>query len=882
MRFENVVHHLWHASTAEDALGILKSQPEGLSADEAETRRELFGRNELPKPKRPGLALLYARQFKSPLVYLLFAAAATSLAIGEATDAVFIFAVLQINAIIGAFQEWKAETSAEALDAMIRNWVVTKRDGARQRIDGAELVPGDVISLEPGVLVPADARVLASQDLRVDESLLTGESLPVGKEADAALPEQTVVGDRKNILHAGSTVVSGRAEALVVQTGLHTELGRIAQSLVSAQAAQPPLVVRLGQFTRNVGALITCIVVAIAVTLFFKGTGIEEIVLISVALVVSAIPEGLPVAITVALSVGSYRMSKRRVVVRSLPAVEGLGACTVIVSDKTGTLTCNELTVKKLIMPNGECHDVGGEGYLPEGAISGKGSEEAARRLALSGALCNEAVFRAQEKGGWHHFGDTVDVAFLVLARKLGMVRDGLLEHYPEKGAIPFEPARRFAATFNRHGDQRLAHVKGAAEAVAPMCSAADGKLMLSLANKLAGDGYRVLAVASGTVPEPMEEGKLKGLEFLGLVGLIDPLRPEAYEAVGRCRAAGIDVRMATGDHPATALAIARHLGMAKERDQVVTGVELAELGSDPASTSKTIHQAKVFARVEPTQKLDIVKALQRDGHFVAVTGDGVNDAPALRAANIGVAMGREGTDVARGAADLILTDDNFASIVGGVEEGRVAYDNVRKVIYLLVSTGASEIVLFLLAMMTGLPLPLFAVQLLWLNLVTNGIQHVALAFEKGEPDVLKRRPRPPGQPIFDRRMIEEVLLSGLFIGVVAYLVFAALIDAGMETSSARGVLLLIMVLFENVHVFNCRSETHSAFSTPFSNNRFLFAAVILAQSTHIGAMYVPGIKDVLHIEPVALDAWLTAAGIALSLIVIMEIYKYLTRKREA
>jgi magnesium-transporting ATPase (P-type) len=615
-----------------------------------------------------------------------------------------------------------------------------------------------------------------------------------------------------------------------------------------------------------------------------------EIFFVAVALAVSAIPEGLPVAITVALSVGSVRMARRHVVVRRLPAVEGLGACTVIASDKTGTLTCNELTIGRLWLPGIGDVTVEGRGYAPEGAVTREGGPldaagvDVLRRLAVAGALANEATLRYARDGTLHHFGDTVDVAFLALAGKAGLERGELLERFPEIGAVPYESARQYAAAFNRDGERLFAHVKGAAERVLPMCDGVDREAVLAEAERLAAEGFRVLAVAAGRIARPITPERadvaLGDLDFLGLAGLIDPLRPEVPDAVERCRKAGVEVRMVTGDHPVTALAIARQLGLADDPEHAIHGNELQNLSNDPAELDLAVAQAVVYARVEPVQKLTIVQSLQRSGHFVAVTGDGVNDAPALHAANIGVAMGLSGTDVARGAADLILTDDNFASIANGIEEGRVAYDNVRKVIYLLVSTGASEIILFFLAFAFDLPLPLFAAQLLWLNLVTNGIQHVALAFEKGEPGVLDQPPRPPTQPIFDRRMIEEVLVSGAFIGVVGFLFFHWALGRGWTEFEARNGMLLLMVCFENAHVFNCRSEWRSTLRVPFRANRFLFLAVIAAQSVHIGAMYVPGLSDVLRIAPVSLEAWLPVAGLALGLVAVMEIYKLLRPRR--
>lgn len=883
----------WHSLAPGDALSALDARSGGLTGDEAAARLAAFGPNQLPKRKRASPAVVYLRQFKSPLIYLLLAAAVVSLFIGQHADAVFIFVVLQINAVIGAVQEWKAGVGAEALDALAPKRVTVTRDGRRRRMDSAGLVPGDVVHLESGALVPADIRLLAAHELKVDESLLTGESVSIDKDAAAVLAERTVLGDRSNMLHGGTTVLNGRARGVVVRTGIHTEVGRIAEALAAADLPAPPLVQQMARFTRAIGSVIIIAIAVLAVAQFSQGMGVADVFFVAVALAVSAIPEGLPVAITVALAIAMARMARRNVLVRQLPAVEGLGSCTLIASDKTGTLTRNELTVRRLFIPGIGEVEVAGEGYVPEGAVTYAGTHldvtagavrERVRRLARSVVLCNEASFYATD-GGYSHIGDTVDVALLVLAAKLGFDKAALDEEYPQTGIIPFEPYRRFAATFNRDGARTLVHVKGAAETVLPMCSGVDADAALAEAERMSVAGYRVLAVACGEaeadVAAVASRRPLSGLSFLGLVAIIDPVRAEVPDAVAGCRAAGVDVRMITGDHPATALAIAKELGIARVREEVVVGTALASVADDPARLDEIVARGRVFARVEPVQKLAIVQTLQRAGHYVALTGDGVNDAPALGAANIGVAMGKDGTDVARGAADLILTDDNFASIMAGVLEGRVAYDNIRKVIYLLISTGAAEVVLFFLALAAGLPLPLFAVQLLWLNLVTNGIQDVALAFEKGEPGVLRRKPRPPNKPMFDRRMIEQTVVSGAFIGGVAFLYFFWCIDQGWSEAQTRNHLLLLMVLFENVHAFNCRSETRSAFQVPFASNPFLVVAVIGAQAVHIGAMYVPGLNDVLGIQPIGIAEWLLIAVVALSLIVVMEIYKRLRAPRE-
>jgi len=876
----------WHAAPGEEALDLLQTNEKGLDEDEVARRQERFGPNKLPEQKRPSIFVVFFKQFKNPLIYVLLVAGAVSVAIGNLSDAAFIFAVLLLNAVIGTIQEVRAGAAAEALQAVMKITATVCRSGERKRVDSTELVPGDIVLVEAGSTVPADLRLLQASDLRADESLLTGESLPSEKDHEAELDEETPLGDRATLLFAGTTVMSGNAAGVVCRTGEQSEIGRIAESLAE-EAAEPPLVVRLERFTRHIAIGVLVLVAVLSVGQALRGVAPLEIFFLAVALAVSAIPAGLPVAITVALSIASHRMAKRNVIVRQLPAVEGLGACTLIASDKTGTLTANKLTLKRFTLgTEEEAYDVGGEGLSLEGEVTqdeepveDEDARKRIERFALAGALCNEGYLEARDDEVETE-GDMVDIAFLVFATKVGVDLETLAEEHPEVGRIPFKSERRFAASFNREDGRVIAYVKGAAETIVEMCEDIDRDQVVEQAEALAGRGYRVLALAAGEVSEEQAEAEdeeaVRGLEFLGLAGLIDPVRPEVPQAVRNCNSAGVRVCMITGDHPATAVAIARELGIAEHRSQVVTGRELADLDDDEEAFADKLDEARVFARIEPAQKTRIVNALQDRGHFVAVTGDGVNDAPALRSAHIGVAMGESGTDVARNAADLILTDDNFASIVDGIEEGRNAYDNVRKVTWLLVSTGVAEITLFLLAFAAGMPLPLDPVQLLWLNLVTNGIQDVALAFEKGEPGLLERPPRSPRERIFDRWMIERALLSDVVMGCVAFAVFYWLLEtAGWSEFEARNALLLLMVLFENVHIFNCRSERRSAFRVPLANNPLLIITVIAAQGVHIAAMYIPGLNAVLEIEPVDFSTWVSLLPIALTILLVMEIYKY-------
>ncbi len=869
----------WHALTIEAACARLACGCSGLASAEAARRLAVGGANVLPDPPRRGLVRIATAQLASPLIGLLMAAALVSIVLGDLGDAAFIAVVLVINTAIGTIQEARADARADALKRAIRTFARTRRDGVVRRIDSAELVPGDIVILEAGDRVPADLRLVSAAELQADEASLTGESLPVDKRAGQATPAGTALADRIGMLHAVSTLRGGHGEGLVVATGSDTELGRIAQTLTEP-ATRPPLLRRLDRFSRVLGGATLGLVGLVAALQLLGGASWRETFLIAVALAVSVIPEGLPVAVTVALSVASHRMAKRNVIVRQLAAVEGLGACTVVATDKTGTLTLNRLAARRIWLPEG--------GFL---AVEEGSAQPSLRDLARSAALCNDATIDATPGGlkaapgqpKTRASGDSVDVALLELALAAGLDPAALRMRCPRVAEIPFAAERRFAASLNREADGLRLHAKGAAEALVPLCEG-DAAAALAAAEAMAADGYKVLAVATrGAVPPGAGlAAALQDLTLLGLVGFIDPLRPEARGAVAACRRAGIAVKMVTGDHAATALAIARQLGIADGPGSVVTGRDLAAVAPDDRAASARLAAASVFARVEPAQKVAIVDLLRAAGHVVAMTGDGVNDAPALQRADLGVAMGRGGTDVARDAADLVLTDDNFASVVAGVEEGRTAYANIRKVIVVLVGTGVAEVVLFLASLAGGLPAPLTAVQLLWLNLVTNGGQDVALGFETSEGNALDAPPRRPDEPLFDRLMLRETALAGLYMGLVAYALYAVALASGSGVDAARNLVLFLIVLFENAHVFNCRSETRSAFRTPLRNNWPLMAAVAGAQSLHVAAAFVPGLSHVLRIEPVSPGTWLILCALALSIVPVMEIDKMLRARRGA
>jgi len=880
-----------YSHSAEQVVTGLRGSRHGLSHAEAAARLQQWGRNRLPLAKTPSLARVFLHQFASPLIYVLMFAAVVSLFIQEWSDAIFIAVVLFLNAIIGTVQEYSAQKAASALREMTSTQCRVLRAGDSYEIDAEELVPGDIVLLESGDRVPADCRLITSHDLEIDESLLTGESIPVLKNPSVLFKTDTPPVDRLNMIHAGTLVNRGRSRCIVTATAMNTELGSIAREILNKPTAKAPLLVRMEKFTHWVAIMVFVIALLMASIAWAQGVPTSTIFLLVVALAVSAIPEGLPVALTVALAISMRRMAKRNVIVRKLIAVEALGSCTFIATDKTGTLTINQLTARKIVTPD-EQWSVSGQSLKPIGQILTSDNSVVMNDNALLKEVCYAAIlpnegFLGRREHEWVSHGDAVDVALLMMAYKAGYVRADVSESMPSVGFIPFESERLFCASLHKQGEHYRAFAKGAIERLLPMCShmqtlhgkiPVDTNMIEQHAQQLAQSGYRVLALVSGEIELTNEavfsEEHLSNLSLVGLIGMIDPLRVEAKAAIANCHNAGIEVAMLTGDHPATALAIASELGLASNAEQIVTGKELKHI-PDKDELDALTHNTRVYARVGPRQKLDIIRSLQRNGHFVAVSGDGANDAPALVSAEVGVAMGESGTDVARESAALVLTDDNFSSIVAGVEEGRVAYANVRKVIFLLISTGAAELVLFTLALLTGLPLPLLAVHLLWLNLVTNGIQDIALAFEPAEGGELKTPPRSPSEPIFNRLMIERVMSAAVVIGVTAFILFNSLISAGFNVDEARNSTLLLMVLFENIHVLNCRSEKRSVFNHNPLRNPLLLFGTLAAQLIHIGAMYTPWLRDVLNIRPVSLEHWLQLFTMALVILFAMEAHKF-------
>ena len=858
----------------------------GLSSEQAAGLLQSHGANVLPEPKANNLFLVFLQQFKSPFIYVLLIAAIVSYGLGQTINAWFILAVLSINAVIGTIQEYSAAQAAAMLRKMVPAYATVVRDGKVIKISAAEIVAGDILQLVSGDKVSADIELISSRDLHIDESMLTGESLAMLKT-----PESTPVSNGSgNKCFAGTVVMRGRGMGKVIATGVQTEIGQIAEDVEKDQV-KPPLMLRIERFTLRITYSVLILISVIFVITLLRGDELGSVFLLGVALAVSAIPEGLPAAITVALAIGMRRMAKQKVIIRKLLAVEGLGSCTYIASDKTGTLTVNDMTIQRIKLADGSAYEVSGEGTDLHGevkAINGSLQNDKLKLLTTATVLANEAELE-NEAGTWLGHGDTVDVAFLVFAAKFGLEYQEARSRYTELGKIPYESEQAFCASINKFENSHYVFVKGSVEQLLGMCKLNQGMQQVDAgeieqqANGLAQQGYRVLGVAckklDGIPDEP--ESALSELSFLGMVGMIDPLRPDVVTAVEQCKKASIKVAMITGDHPQTAFSLARQAGIADANMQPVTGKQLGSALNRGETEFKTlVENTRVFARVSPHQKKQIVEQLIDNGEFVAVTGDGVNDAPALSHAHIGIAMGLRGTDVARESSDLILTDDNFASIVQGIKQGRIVYNNIRKVIFLLISTGAAEITLVMLSLLSGLPLPLFPIQLLWLNLVTNGIQDVALAFEPEETDELNKPARSPREPIFNRLMIERVITNAIVMGCLAFMVFVLQLKQGATEESARNITLLLMVLFENVHVLNSRSETCSIFRQYFFGNKFLLFGMLAAQAIHIGAMYTPGLRDILQIQPVSPGQWSVLLGIALILIVVDELHKRVHKSR--
>lgn len=874
----------WYKEKLEDIYKNLGVDDKGLSNEDAKKRLDQYGMNQLPEKGEVTLFHVIFRQFLSPLIYVLIIAAVISIILSEYADAIFILIVLVVNAIIGTFQEWKAETSAKALKKLVKVNVNVQRSNKKKLLEAENLVPGDIVFVESGNKVPADIRVTESNGLMVEESLLTGESVAVEKTSEALEETVRVAGDKTNMLFAGTIVTSGRGKGIVVGTAENTEIGKIATELEDTSLSKVPLIARMESFSKNISVIILLTCLLIGVGAYLANFDMHEIFFFMVAIAVSAIPEGLPISMTVALSTGTYRMAQRNVITRKLAAVEGLGSCTMISTDKTGTLTVDQQTVKKVLLADSSIFEISGQGYNGVGEITDNSGKKVGfndnntklNQFIKAVTICNEATLE-EESDEWKHQGDAVDVALLALAYKSGVTPGSIKEKVKIKKEVPFEPARKYAAVYYELDGELYFAIKGAAEVILEN-AVGENESVAKKADDLAAEGFRYIAVGGGKVDKILDTDEIPSYDLIGFVAFIDPPRKEVKDAIDSAHKAGIDVCMITGDHPATALSIARDLHIAKYEHELITGSQLSE-AKDEQEFDQMVKGKRVFARVSPQQKQEIVEAQQHAGHFVAVTGDGVNDAPALKTANIGVAMGY-GTDVTKEVSSIIITDNNFASIVAGITEGRFTYSNIRKIIYLLISTGAAELLLITLALIFGTPLPFLPAQILWLNLVTNGIQDKVLAFEKGEDEIMNEPPRSPKEKIFNKVMISQVIFSAVIMALITFgLWYHMLYNLDYSEFEARNIALLLMVLLQNFHVLNCRSEFKSFFRMPLSNNRWLFVGILGAQLIHILAMYIPGMQSLLQIEPVQMNDWLKLFFTASLILVALEIFKIIRKK---
>ncbi len=851
----------------------------GLTSNEVANRLEKYGKNELPKKKPDSIIKIFFRELLDPIVLLLIIAIFASLMIGEKIDAIAISIIVLVDLIMGTFQENKANNTALALSNLVKEKVYVLRDNKKIEIFSTDIVVGDIILLTSGDKIAADLRLVEAHNFTIDESILTGESLPVEKNT-ATLPNKDLaITDQTNMVFAGTSVVTGRATGIVIGTAIETEIGKIADSLNNTKEEKSPLTIRVEQFSKQISLIILVIACLITLLLFSKGLSYNEIFLSVIALSVSAMPEGLPLALTMALTIASNKMSKQKVIAKKLHSVESLGSTTVIASDKTGTLTINEQTAKKILLPNGNEYDITGIGYNIKGEVVGK-ELSLAKEIAFLGVINNEAKFTSEEQ-----FGDSIDMAFLVLGEKLKIKRDNIkiLE------IIPYESANKYSAVFYEKDNEVYCTIKGSLEKVLEFCNKVnlvDTKLpktkLIKQNEYLANLGYRVIALANGRVSkkEKYTEKDIKSLSFMGMVGFIDPIRKEVVKSIKQCREAGIKVLMITGDHPLTAFAISKELSLAKNYNEVATGDEVEKYYSmGTIAFDKFIKSKKVFSRVAPLQKLQIVESLKRQGEFVAVTGDGVNDAPALKTANIGVAMG-SGTDIARETAKMIVIDDNFKSIVSGVREGRIAYSNIRKIAYFLISCGLAEVLFFCLSILFNLPMPLVAIQLLWLNIVTDGLQDFALSFEKGEDNIMKEKPRDPKESLFDKTLFSEIVFSGLTIGLIVFIIWYYLIrKLNIDVNIARGYIMALMVFIQNIHVFNCRSEKKSAFSVPLKENLMIIFAVFSSIILQFLVMEIPLLSIFLKTSSIPFLHLVFLFTLSLIILIIMEIYKAIKYK---
>lgn len=890
-----------HSLSAHEVVLLLETDlSSGLSEAEADERRERFGSNSLPMVEGEGVVLRILRQFHHPLIYVLLAAGVITALLREPVDSSVIFGVVLINAAVGFIQESKAEAALESLRSLVRTSARVVRGAQERAVASEDLVPGDLVVLEAGDKVPADLRLVRQHDLKVNESALTGESAPVRKD-EVALPVDTPVADRRNMVYSGTFATAGSGAGIVVATGAATELGEIHRLVGAADVATTPLTEKLAKFSKTLTVAILALAAATFGVGLLRRQDAVDTFTAAIALAVGAIPEGLPAAVTIALAIGVARMAKRGAVIRRLPAVETLGGTTVICSDKTGTLTENQMTVQTIWTPE-NTFTVTGTGYAPDGFISDRhgaqvpiGGDAALRWCLLAGACCNDAAL-SNDGGGWDVVGDPTEGAMRVAAVKAGLDPDRFAAECPRVDAIPFSSERQYMATLHRSGqNDHLILAKGSVERMLDLCTsqmATDGTLrplqrsvVMHAAETLTARGLRVLATGlrSGVGPDALHADTIpEGLVFTGLQAMLDPPRPAASSAVAACHSAGIAVKMITGDHANTAASVAADIGVLGDDDNmpgvVLTGADLVGFGAEQYSAAA--ERAKVFARVSPEQKLRLVEALQSRGHVVAMTGDGVNDAPALRQASIGVAMGRSGTEVAKDAADMVLTDDDFATIEAAIEEGRGVFDNLTKFITWTLPTNLGEGLVILVAIATGATLPILPTQILWINMTTAIALGLMLAFEPKEPGIMARLPRDPDQPLLTGALVVRIVLVSALLVISAGWIFNWELGNGASLAEARTSAVNLFVVVEAFYLFSCRSLTHSVWRIGLLSNRWVLVGVTGQAAAQLALTYLPAMNTVFGTAPISTDAWSRIFAVAVGVSIVVAIDKRLRRNR--
>ena len=862
-----------HSKKGEELLQELNVSPEtGLTSAQVAELQAKFGENRLREKKKKSTFRRFLDQFKDVMILILIAAAIVSFVLvcvegnwGELFEPALILLIVILNAIMGVYQEGKAEKALDALKNMSAPHARVIRDGKESVIDAAALVPGDIIKLEAGDFVPADARLIHSTSLKSEESALTGESVPSEKDATAEVAEKAPIGDRANMVFSGCSITYGTALAVVTGTGMNTEMGKIAGLLDGAGDAQTPLQKKLAQLGKYLGivALAACAVIFV-VGLFSKSMEIKDVFMTAVSLAVSAIPEGLPAIVTIVLSIGVQRMVKKNALIRRLPAVETLGSASIICSDKTGTLTQNRMTLVKAY--------VDGKGTTED--ISERNSE-AVRALLLRGALCCDGSVVFNDDGTEQHIGDPTETSIVLAAHKNGMPKDDINKQYPRVAGIPFDSDRKLMTTVNVMDGQNVVIVKGAFDMLAARCVSGDLETAKRITEEMSENALRVLAIACkvvDTVPEnPTSEELESGLTFLGLVGMIDPPRPECKVAVATCRQAGIKPVMITGDHVVTASAIARELGILVEGDMAITGAQLDAMTEE--ELDENVEKISVYARVSPENKIRIVRAWQRKGQVVSMTGDGVNDAPALKAADIGCAMGITGTDVAKGAADMTLTDDNFATIVDAVREGRGIYANIKKVVGFLLGTNIGEVITVFLSMLLWRETPLLSMQLLWINLVTDSLPAIALGMEPVENDVMNRKPKPKNEGLFAGGLGVRVVLMGAMFAALSLVAFYLGKTVGGTLAHGQTMAFMVLAMSQVLHSFHMRSDKSLFKIGPFGNSKLNWAALASVLLVCF-VLFVPGVQTAFGLVYLSWELYLIAVGLILVPSVVMEFCK--------